>query len=109
MNTTSSQSPSVPTIILQQLGGKRFILMTGARHISGDGNTLSFSLPSNFAKDGINLIKITLEPSDTYKVEVLKLGRAPSYKMTTVYETDDIYADSLQELFTRHTGLNTHL
>ena len=111
----------VANTIHQQLGGHRFVAMTGAKgflaHPDGRG-ALSFRLPSRFAKDGINYVKITLMGSDTYTVEFIKIGPRPSLKqmmagkeqtVTTVKKLEDIYADQLQSAFSRHTGLDTHL
>ena len=58
--------------ILAQLGGRRFIAMTGARNFICGENYLMFSLPKGFAKDGINKIRITLDWTDTYIFEALK-------------------------------------
>jgi hypothetical protein len=100
---------TVATTILEQLGGNRFRAMTGARDFVGDADSLAFKLPSRFAKDGINVVKIKLDPSDTYTVTFSKLGRAPKRSLTVVAELSDIYADSLQSVFKSHTGLDTHL
>ena len=114
----------VAATIRQQLGGNRFILMTGAKHFSahaagkGVRGALSFRIPSRFAKDGINYVKITLTSLDTYTIDFIKIGPQPSLKqmaagkvqsLTTVATLEDIYADQLQAVFTRHTGLDTHL
>lgn len=95
-------------IILDQLGGRRFIAMTGAKHLghSENGAVLSFQLPSRFAKNGINAVKIKLDPSDTYSVTFMKIR---GHNLATVSEHSGIYDDMLQDLFTRETGLDTHL
>ena len=101
-------SMEVANTILEQLGGRRFRVMTGAKDFVGGENSLMFRLPStpHFVKDGINKVRITLEPSDTYKIEFFKIR---GVKFKTVAETRDIYFDQLQEVFTRHTGLTTRL
>ncbi|EFE7250305.1 hypothetical protein F9V24_27190, partial [Escherichia coli] len=62
----------VATEILNQLGGNRFIAMTGAKNFTcfdeNGESGLCFRLPSNFAMKGINLVKIKLTFSDTYLV-----------------------------------------
>ncbi|HFR1940581.1 TPA: hypothetical protein ACHVB4_003052, partial [Shigella sonnei] len=54
----------VATEILKQLGGNRFIAMTGATkfaYFDEKGECgLFFRLPSNFSIKGINLVKIKL-------------------------------------------------
>ena len=93
--------------ILNQLGGNRFIAMTGAKQfVSLEKGGLIFKLPSNFAASGINLVKIELDPSDTYNVYFYK-SRGVSLK--EVKTMTMIYCDQLQEVFTDVTGLNTYL
>ena len=73
MNTwyKKAQEESVAKIILQQLGGNKFVAMTGARNLLNVGNGLSFKIPGSggFAKNGINYIKVTLNGLDTYDME----------------------------------------
>jgi len=97
---------SIAQTILRQLGGNVFTTMTGARQFTNHGNALSFKLPSNFAKNGINYCKITLELSDTYTVE---FKRIRGMKVNDVSRHDDIYNDSLTDLFRRETGLETRM
>jgi hypothetical protein len=100
-------SMQVANTILAQLGGRRFLVMTGASNLMGDAASLTFRLPRRAAADcGINHIKITLEPNDTYTFVGLKVGRA---KLSTVYEASGIYAEDLQRIFTSVTGLETSL
>jgi len=95
----------IANTIYKQLGGGRFKLMTGAKHFSAGDKCLMFGLPYNFAKDGINKIKISLTPMDTYKVEFWRIGRAPKFEQKLVSEHDDVYVDSLRELISDNTGL----
>jgi hypothetical protein len=60
--------------ILSQLGGRRFLVMTGADKLMAAGRTTSnpnpwlrMDLRDNKAQ--VNRLKITLMPTDTYKVE----------------------------------------
>ena len=111
MNHTNTKMV-VATTILQQLGGNKFIAMTGAKRFYGDENSLSFALikTPGFAKKGINFVKITLMPDDTYKMEFNKIiwgNGFPTIK--PIQEYTDVYWDQLQELFTEATGLYTHL
>ena len=99
----------VANTILAQLGGRRFIAMTGARNFSGGHNCLMFSLPTGFAREGINKIRITLDWTDTYIFEALKVSRGPEPKSDTIEKLNYVYAEDLREIFTRVTGLDTHL
>jgi len=103
---------NVATITLQQLGGNKFIAMTGAKNLVSDGQSLNFHLPKKpgFVRQGINFVKITLMPTDTYKMVFSKITwkqYVPTIKPIQTYT--DVYNDQLQELFTKATGLNTHL
>lgn len=94
--------------ILAQLGGNRFIAMTGAKDFVGGDNALRFRLPARFAKDGITHVAVTLDGSDTYTVKAMK-WQARKLEMATVSEVSDVYADSLPRVFTSMTGLDTRL
>ena len=92
--------------ILEQLGGDRFSLMTGAKHFVGSADALTFRLPSNFARSGINAVRVKLDPSDTYTVEFMKIR---GVKVETVATEEMVYCDTLQATFKRVTGLDTRI
>lgn len=94
--------------ILQQLGGKRFAVMTGAHTFTDDGDALTFRLPgkSGYVKDGINVVRVRLTAADDYEVEFFR-HRGMTWEI--VYKTDGIYCDQLREVFENHTGLRTSL
>lgn len=95
----------VANTILEQLGGRRLIVMTGARNFVGGGDFLSFSLPR--AKDGINRIKVTLTGRDDYTLEAFRLIRGRN--IVAKGQLEGIYADQLRGAFERMTGLYTSL
>lgn len=91
--------------ILAQLGGNRFMAMTGAKNLVASGNSLRFNLGKG-AKGGANLCTVRLDANDTYTVEIAK------YRSLTVTKLDsrsDVYADSLRAVFTGMTGFYTIL
>lgn len=90
--------------ILEQLGGNRFLLMTGAKHLLDHGDALSFQVGRNAL--GVTHVKVTLTPLDTYNVEFLRVW---GLKVTKKAQTDDIYAEQLRTVFEKHTGLYTRL
>lgn len=92
--------------ILEQLGGQRFIAMTGARDFVDCGDTLRFKLPRGFAGRGINLVSIKLEANDTYTV---LFQRYRKLHVATVETVENVYADTLRRTFTTHTGLDCTL
>jgi hypothetical protein len=98
---------TVAKTILEQLGGRRFSVMTGAKNFIGSENTLSFRLPgSGFAKDGINAVRVTLNGLDLYDVE---FSRVRGAKVKVLHTETNIYGDKLAEAFRLCTGLNTSL
>jgi MoaA/NifB/PqqE/SkfB family radical SAM enzyme len=97
---------TVANTILEQLGGRRFRAMTGAKDFMGGERSLSFKLPARFAKDGINAVQVTLDASDTYSVGFFRV-RGTAIKL--VAKMDDVYADALAGVFTKVTGLDTRL
>jgi len=94
--------------ILEQLGGRKFMIMTGAKNMMALDNGLSFSLPGGggFTKHGINRVRVFLTWDDLYTVmyETIR-GK----KRTIISHHEGLYADQLQADFTRETGLYTHL
>lgn len=97
--------PTVANAILQQLGGRQFTTMTGAKHLTAHPNALSFRIPCR-TKDKSNYVKVTLNGRDTYDVEFLSI-RGTNSRVCTYLE--DIYNDSLRDCFERVTGLATRM
>ncbi len=106
----------IADIILEQLGGNKFLAMTGAKNLLADENTLRMTLPKNRSK--ANRLYITLDPDDTYTMRFFRFtaGRLnrktfawTEDKTTEVKETSGVYADMLQDIFTSVTGMATHL
>ena len=108
MADSFNQQPetSVAQTILEQLGGRRFMVMTGAKNCLNHGDALSFKLPSRFARDGINYVKIVLNQDDLYDLE---FGKIWGTKYTVLQRKTGIYNDMLRTVFTNVTGLDTHL
>lgn len=94
--------------ILQQLGGNKFTVMTGAKNYVAQQDGLSFRLPGNAKYKGktVNYVKITLTPMDLYDVE---FGYIRGMKYTVLNTVEGIYFDMLADTFERNTGLYTHL
>ena len=97
---------TVAKTILSQLGGKRFIAMTGAKNFVGGNNMLAFKISSNITKNRISHVRITLTPADTYTVEYLSIR---GHVTKTVHTDEDVYFDMLRATFTAATGLETSL
>lgn len=99
---------SVANTILEQLGGRQFITMTGARHLLARDNGLTFRLPGGrgFCKDGINYVTVTLTAMDDYTVEFFRIRGA---NVTGIEQNEGVYAENLKMVFTEATGLRTRL
>ncbi len=96
----------VANTILAQMGGGRFIAMTGAKNLTGSKNTLMFSIPKKAGKP--NKVVIELKPDDTYDVGFWNIARGGLSTKRVGHHTN-IYADQLRDVFTRGTGLETSL
>ena len=96
--------------ILEQLGGGRFMAMTGAKNMVAIENGLQFDLPRtrHYVKDGINKVQVVLDPSDTYTVRGLK-WMPRKYEFKELANQLGVYGDTLQAVFTDMTGLDTRL
>lgn len=90
---------TVANTILAQLGGNKFIAMTGARYFTCDNNSLSFQFPN---RSGANCCHITLNSMDTYD---MYFKRIHGVKITPVRHWSMVYCDKLREIFTTQTGL----
>ncbi len=101
-----TEGANIAQTILAQLGGNRFIAMTGAKDLGWADNYLRFKLPRG-AKKGINYVKITLTGDDLYDVQFMKLLGVKT--PVEVANHTGIYADQLKEIFTDETGLYTSL
>lgn len=107
MSDRASERKEQEQEIMNQLGGGMFIAMTGAKHLSYDGQAEKANLSFKFfGSSKVNWIKIVLDDNDTYTV---KFMRCRADKITVVSETAGVYNDMLQDLFKSVTGLNTRL
>ena len=106
----STTTISVHQTILEQLGGRRFIAMTGSKNFTysaKEPNYLQMRLIRNKSK--AQFLKITLNVFDTYTMTFSKVvGDKFSERLVTVKEIENVYCDQLQEVFTSVTGLYTH-
>lgn len=107
---------NIPAIILEQLGGRRFIVMTGSKDFIGDKDTLRMSLARN--SSGANRLEITLNGMDLYDMRFYRRAggkfNPKTYEFTPIKEKDikvyhDVWCDQLEELFREVTGLETRM
>lgn len=103
--------------IYEQLGGNRFMVMTGCKNFVGDENSLRMSIPRNHSK--ANRLTVTYDyETDTYQMRFWKFtpfrfntktGAMYPEKFTDLKVLDGAYCDMLQSVFTDYTQLYTRL
>lgn len=94
---------TVAQTILDQLGGNKFRVMTGARDFVNAGNGLQFRLPRGMAQHAIIYVRVELTPADLYTVTFFDRN------VRTVLTRENVNADQLRRVFTDTTGLDTSL
>lgn len=95
---------TVAHTILTQLGGARFLVMTGAKNLVGSSNSLSMKLPRNKSK--ANHLRIELTVDDLYNVA---FSTFRNLDLQPVDTSEGVYADQLVEVFERVTGMRASL
>ncbi len=92
--------------ILNQLGGGKFIAMTGVKNLAGSEEALTMQLSKNISK--AKYLRIELNANDTYTM-IFRAAQTKDYQFPIVAIYEGVYNDMLQPLFTKVTGLETTL
>ena len=101
---SSEESKEIAGTILQQLGGNRFIAMTGANSFYADNGTMGFKLPKTKPGTGIKYVKIKLDlGKDLYDLSFHKNNG------DTIETIPGLFFDQLIPQFEEKTGLATSL
>jgi hypothetical protein len=97
----------VAETILKQLGGNRFIAMTGVKNLISSKNSLSFKIPRNLTR--ANRVEITLTPDDLYTVSFffISMNSSGDIRKDDIKTFEGVYFDQLPEIFTEVTGILT--
>jgi len=103
---SADTAKAIATIIAEQIGGNRFVAMTGATLSCTLAGELKIALPARMSRHNITLVQVRLDVSDTYTMIFRRLRRGAMEDVETVM---GVYCDQLQEVFTDITGLATHL
>lgn len=130
---------TIATTIYNQLGGHKFVVMTGAKNMVSIENGLRFNIGQNGSK--ANTVKVILKGDDTYTMQFIKQGREVNeYTILLRYmdkglseqdfnetvtkaierakknaepkvlkEYNGLFFDQLQEFFTEYTKMYTRL
>lgn len=100
--------------IFEQLGGYKFITMTGSCNFVDIGNGMTMHLKKNKLK--AKYLKIELNENDLYDLTFTKGKKVLDTKLGIKVDTlvvieviNDIYDIQLQSIFTEKTGLLTQL
>ncbi len=86
---------SVANTILDQIGGRKFIAMTGASSFAGSANSLSFRIPQN-NKGRFGGVRIELTPDDLYRMTFVRLKKVDGFTSYDNVEHAGVYFDQLQ-------------
>ncbi len=96
--------------ILQQIGGRRFVAMTGSKGFTDMGNGLRMSLARN--KTSANRLDIIYDAgTDLYNMRFYRKTfskKTFESKAKDIETHEGIFFDMLEEVFTQVTGLYTH-
>ncbi len=99
----------VAKIILQQIGGHRFVAMTGCHDFINLGNGLRMSLSRN--KTSANRLEIIYdEGADLYDLRFYRQSmnhKTFEVKTKDIKTYEGVYCDMLEDIFTDVTGLYT--
>lgn len=91
------------TETLKQLGGNKFIAMTGAKDFGVGPKGMSFKIGRNSKR--VNYIRIDLK-NDLYNMEFMWVSKRG---VKVVKKVKGVYNDQLQKVFTKYTGMYTRL
>jgi hypothetical protein len=91
---------TVPQTIFAQLGGKSFVMTSGATGLVGSADSLAFKLGRNPKR--VTHVRVTLKCDGLYDMTFFTIGKGPQ-------SHDGIYREMLQEVFGANTGLYSAL
>ncbi len=95
---------SIAKTILSQLGGSKFVAMTGAKNLVSGANSLQFSVGRNAIK--ASKVRITLDGDDTYTVEFF---RVRGLDCELIVKHPNVYAEILAKFVGSVLGMATSL
>jgi hypothetical protein len=96
---------TIAKTIIQQLGGNKFITMTGAKNIFADGQGVTMQIMKNKSK--AKYLTIQLNSLDLYDMQFKSIDK--DFNLIIKAEKQNVYAEDLEIIFTNITGLNTRL
>ncbi len=100
IDVTENLDKNRAQVLLRQLGGNKFIAMTGAKNFTLGKEGLGFKIGRN--SKAVNHVQIQLNGKDLYDMTFRKGTRV-------LNTANDVYGDQLQKMFTKYTGMYTRL
>jgi hypothetical protein len=91
---------TIAQTIAEQIGRPAFAMM-GAKNIVAGERDLTFKVGANAKK--VTHVRVTLDPSDTYSVEFIRVGR--NYSVTTLASVALVHVEQLRSTIEANTGL----
>ena len=88
--------------IIAQMGGGRFMAMTGANQLVATDEGVRFRVPN--ARNRIKAVEVALNGKDLYDMRWLNIR---GFECRQITEDKDVGCDQLVEFFERRTGLAT--
>ena len=107
MLTIANKRMNIADRILEQLGGARFLTMTGARDVMALPNGLTLRL-QRAAEQGINSVVIRLDATNDYTLLFNRRSRS-GLDLHLIASAAGVRSSELAAVFTAKTGLDTHL
>lgn len=108
---------SVANEIIHQLGGNKFIVMTGAKDFVELPYGIQFRIGSTY-NTKINMVRVFLNTDDTYGMQFIHYVKEYLNSTTGFYRPsqekvinnyEHVYNNNLQEVFKLATGMDTRL
>lgn len=92
--------------ILNQLGGNKFVYMTGVKNLVSCEEALMMDLPKNNSE--AKYLRIEIEGNDTYNLIFRKQNKKDfTFPIVKIYK--NVFAQSLNTIFEIETGLITKI
>lgn len=94
----------IAKIIMEQLGGNKFVVMCGVKDVRAVSNGVGFKIMKNNLK--CNYIEIKLNGNDLYDIKYYSIRGT---NVNVKHELNDVYAEDMISLMEEDLGLYFHL
>jgi len=97
-------SLQVAKTILEQIGGNRFLVCTGAKDLFYTDDGLVFKLP-RYRHTKINCVEISLNDKDLYNIRFSNWN-IRKFELTEISNFKDVFCEDLKNVFCEETKLS---